>query len=78
MMARRGKPLSFQDITTKEPNASANLAFVGNGAHPGAAFSEYLHPKHTAIGLSNSPIAMGDAANLVGKEPTHNHSISIP
>jgi hypothetical protein len=78
MMARRGKPLSFQDIITKEPNASANLAFVGNGAHPGAAFSEYLHPKHTAIGLSNSPIAMGDAANLVGKEPTHNHSISIP
>lgn len=53
MLARRGTPLPVQEFATEEPDSPANLAYVGNGAKPATASSEYPDPKHKATGLND-------------------------
>ncbi len=53
MLARRGTPFPTLKVSAEEPNGPDNLAYVGNGAKPATASSEYPDPKHKAIGVND-------------------------
>jgi hypothetical protein len=66
MLVRRGVPFPVAAAPAEKPppNVPANLAFVGNGAKPATASSEYPDPKHRASGLNDG--RYGNASCWIG------------
>ena len=67
MLARRGQPYPTVEVVIEEPNGPTNLAYVGNGAKPATALSEFPDPKHKAAGLNDG--IYGNSHSWIGLTP---------
>jgi hypothetical protein len=68
MLARRGMPLVLAEVKPlAEPNGPANLAYVGSGAKPATASSEYPLAIHRALGINDGHY--GNDHSWIGRAP---------